>query len=471
MRFRDKNQDRRAFFGDGLYDPKEQEQEKMAHEEGNALEKKPPTIDPPNRDEPKEEILRPCPMECPPPKLPEQAGERRLTCAEAERRPPRKEKGKRECRSARFGGYLVMSASLLVAFLVMIGVLCFLPSPTPIDEESLAVTEADDAPAQKVVYVDRYGDSEGAISTAELYARCMDSVVSISTANEKTVGIGSGFVLREDGYIATAHHVVAGMTEIEVITANGVRYDAQMVGGDAMTDLALLKIDASGLSPVTIGSSSSLLVGERVVAIGTPASLDYAGSLSSGEVSFALRAVKIYGEGGRTLEKKMRLIQTNALVNPGNSGCPLFDCRGEVVGMITMKLGNQFDGMGFAVPIDGAKEILEAMRTGTPLTDALLSAVSVRAAGLGVEVEACTLGDSRGVRVTGLLQTENAVQALSVGDLILAINDRAVTKSADMEAALSDCDPGQTVVLTILRGGQKLTLDVVLGVANRDAVK
>ena len=348
-------------------------------------------------------------------------------------------KNRRGWRSARFGGYLVMSASLLVAFLVMIGVLCFWPTEGVLSE--LVPEEEGDAPAQKVIYVDRYGDAEGGISTPELYERCISSVVSISVHDGQNSGVGSGFIVREDGYIATAYHVIADMTRIEVILADESRYEAQMIGGDALTDLALLKIEATGLSPVTLGSSSSL---------------------SSGEVSYCLRAVKIYGEGGRTLEKKMKLIQTNAPVNPGNSGCPLFDSRGQVIGMVTMKLGSQFTGMGFAIPADGAAGILEAMRTGETLTDELLAAVSVRAASLGIVGEAYEIGGVYGVRITGFDEPGNASDVLWVGDLITEIGEYAVTRTADVQQALSAYEPGDTVGITVLRNGQSLRFDVVL---------
>lgn len=373
-------------------------------------------------------------------------------------------------RSARFGGYLVMSAALLLAFLMMIAVLCFpIPSETVVLTPS--VEEGGETPAQKVVYVNHYGDGEGALSTPELYDRCIDSVVSISVRNGKSSGIGSGFVLREDGYIATAYHVVADMTEIEVILSDERRFAARMIGGNMLTDLALLKIEATGLSPVTKGESSSLLAGERVVAIGTPASLDYAGSVSSGEVSYALRTVKIYGGDGRTLEKKMKLIQTNAPVNPGNSGCPLFDSRGHVVGIVTMKLGNQFAGMGFAIPADGGFAILEAMRMGESLDDGLLAAVSVQAAHLGIEGEAYEIGGVYGVRITAFSDSGRASEVLAVGDLITALGDRAVTRMSDLSEALLAYEPGDCVTVSVLRNGQILQFEVILTSAENDTKK
>ncbi len=472
MNFHDENRGRWPFFGDTLGDPNEQEQKKCPEEYENERDpkEKPPRIDDPRpTGEPSEILPHAFPVECPPRTLPDSVGERRMTkvadLPDADVVVLRKEERagkarKRRRGSARFGGYLVMSASLLTAFLLMIGVLCLWPGEGEIPE---VLPETDDGtPAQKVVYVNHYGDAEHALSTPELYDRCISSVVSISVQNGQSSGIGSGFVLREDGYIATAYHVVADMTRVEVILADESRYEAQVVGGDALTDLALLKIEATGLSPVTLGSSASLLPGERVVAIGTPASLDYAGSVSSGEVSYCLRTVKIYGEGGHTLEKKMKLIQTNAPVNPGNSGCPLFDSRGEVVGMVTMKLGNQFAGMGFAIPTDGALGILEAMRTGETLTDEMLAAVSVRAAKLGIVGEAYETDGVFGVRVTDFSEQGGAAEVLVRGDLIISLGDRAVTRPSDIEEVLLGYEPGDTVSVSVLRNGQRLRFDVIL---------
>lgn len=469
MMFRDKNREWRHSQGGSLDDPNEQEQGKCMDVPHGDPPKKPPKVDDPRpSDAPSEIHPHPFPVECPSRGLPDTAGGRYLTQTAESRAlfdgTPKKTRTRRS--SARFAGYLVMSASLLLAFLLMIGALCFLPSQQVVDPSTDDRATDDDA-AQKVVFVDRYTGGESGLSTPELYSRCISSVVSISARNDKHSGVGSGFVLREDGYIATAYHVVEGMTQVEVILNDERHYEARIVGGDRLTDLALLKIEETGLSPVTVGSSASLLPGERVVAIGTPASLDYAGSVSSGEVSYCLRAVKIYGEGKR-LEKKMKLIQTNAPVNPGNSGCPLFDGQGRVVGMVTMKLGNSFDGMGFAIPSDGALPILEAMRAGEVLSDEVLAAVSVRAATLGVDGEAYEVSGVYGVRVRGFHAESRACAVLAVGDLVTEIGDHVVTRMADVEQALSAYEPGETVKITVLRNGQRLQFDIVLGaISNR----
>lgn len=456
MFFRNENRMRHTPFGD----PREQEQEKCAHEESAQ-----PTKDEPRRIEspasiPREEIPSCFPMECPARTLPDAPSEKRLVRSEENALFDGTPIPSRRVRrgSARFGSYLVMSASLLVAFLLMIGALCALPGEKAVETP---MPESSEEAADKVVFVESFSNSAGALSTPELYARCLPSVVSISVHNARSSGVGSGFVFREDGYIATAYHVVADMDHIEVILSDGRRYEAALVGGDALTDLALLKVEATDLAPVSFGSSSELLAGERVVAIGTPASLDYAGSVSSGEVSYCLRTVKIFGED-HALEKKMKLIQTNAPVNPGNSGCPLFDGYGRVIGMITMKLGSSFAGMGFAIPSDGALSILEAMRMGLPLDDEVLAVVSVRAASLGVLGEACERDGICGVRVTGFSEGATIAAILWENDLLLSMGAHVIARMADIEQALLSYEPGDVVTVTVLRNGQELQFEVVL---------
>lgn len=316
---------------------------------------------------------------------------------------------------------------------------------------------------EKVVFVRQYDDASGLLSLPELYSKVSDAVVSVKTKGTNTSGVGTGFFLREDGYIATVAHVVDGMEKISVITRDGTAYDATVVASNSMTDLALLKIDGEGFPTVAFGSSGELLTGERVIAIGTPAALEYAGSLCAGEVSFALRTVKIYDETGRVLQKKMRLIQTNAAVNPGNSGCPLFDEYGRVVGIVTMKLGAEYVGLGFAIPSDGASAILQAMMRGESPSDEVLSLVSTGAPKLGiVGTESESLGIA-GVRVVRFSSNRcDAAIKLREGDLIIGIEGKPIASIAEMTALVQEKNPGESIRVTVLRAEQRLTFDVLL---------
>lgn len=373
--------------------------------------------------------------------------------------------------SRRFAwAYACVALSLVLCFALILGALCVLPEPPLAGGDVEASADGGQEAADKrVVWVHEHGEAEGAMSVPELYDACIASVVSIRTEKESGMGIGSGVILREDGYVGTAAHVVEACARVEVILSDGRRFEAETVGCDTLTDLALLKIDAEDLTAATLGTSSALLAGERVVAIGTPASLDYAGSVCSGEISCALRTVKFYSEEGGTLEKRMKLIQMSAPVNPGNSGCPLFDAFGRVVGIVTMKLGQQFSGIGFAIPSDGASLIWEAMRTGEVLDDGVLSAVSLRAATLGIEGEAYEMGGAYGVRITGLVPPQGE-SPLRAGDMILRVGEVSVRSLGDVERVLRAFVPGDCVSVTVVRGGQELAFEVVLGALSQAKV-
>ena len=315
----------------------------------------------------------------------------------------------------------------------------------------------------KVIFVKPYGDADGLLTVPELYDRCADSVVSILGSKEWTSGVGSGFFVSGDGYIATAAHVVEGMDRLKVVTAEGEEHEARLVASDLLTDLALLKIEGQGFPDVSFGASGELLTGERVVAIGTPASLDYAGSVSSGEISYLGRTVKIYDTSGRILQKKMKLIQTNAPVNPGNSGCPLFDEYGRVIGIVTMKLGSNYAGIGFAIPSDGALPILQAMKEGRSVHNELRSPISVTAPRLGIVGEEAVVEGIRGVMVRGFdPEASGASRVLKEGDLIIGIDQATIGAVEDVTATIWNKEPGDLVRVTVVRWGQHLTFEVTL---------
>ena len=358
-----------------------------------------------------------------------------------------KKSGKKGWKIARIAVMLVTLAAATVALLVGIR-----KQPGgEVTGDPAQETTGGGAVEQKIVYVREPGDNDGYLSTPELYEKCLSSTVSISATTAGGIGsIGSGFVMSEDGYIGTVCHVVAGMERIRVVLPDGDTYEAQVVGSNERCDLALLKIDAEGLEPVSFGSSEALLTGERVVAIGTPASLDYAGSICSGEVSYNRRTVKIHS-------------QTNAPVNPGNSGCPLFDGEGKLIGIITMRLGNSYSGMGFAIPSDGAFAILEAMRQGEEPGEELLEQVSSLPAKLGVTGKSEVSDDRHGIRITAFSDAScDAAEKLKVGDLILGVGSYATTTLAELAAAVEEYEPGQKIPITVYRSGQQLRFEVTL---------
>lgn len=321
--------------------------------------------------------------------------------------------------------------------------------------------------SERVVYVRENNNESGLLTTQEIYAKCLPSVVSISVSGSQGSGVGSGFIISSDGYIVTANHVVEDMTSIYVVLSNNQSFPAEVVDGNEFTDIALLKISATGLTPIKIGKSSNLLIGDSVVAIGTPASIDFAGSLAEGKVSYANRHFKLYDDNGN-VTKKMELIQTNALVNPGNSGCPLINEYGEAVGIVTMKLNSTYyEGMCFAIPLDAAMPIVNAMKNGQDYSS-LLSAVSYSPAKLGISGSnvkwSTSGGDAYGIKVTSFTSSSYDVATkIKIDDIITKINGISVYTVNDIVRILDLYKPGDTVAVTFLRSNQQMTVSVTLG--------
>ena len=202
--------------------------------------------------------------------------------------------------------------------------------------------------------------NKGSLSVAEVAAKAADSVVEINTetvsssfygGQRVSQSAGSGVILSADGYIVTNNHVVAGADSITVRTRDGKSYAANLVGTDPDTDLAVLKIEASGLTPAVLGSSDDLVVGETAVAIGNPLG-ELGGTVTSGIISALSREVTIDNQ-------TMTLLQTNAAINPGNSGGGLFNSNGELVGVVNAKYAKEgVEGLGFAIPINTAKPVI-----------------------------------------------------------------------------------------------------------------
>ncbi len=360
---------------------------------------------------------------------------------------------------------LIMGTSFLVAF----GILSFtlireqrnngIEDSTP--EESIAPSDTE---AGKTIYIKEYDDKSGVLTPQQIYSYSLPSVISIKASNESSQSIGSGFVFDANGYIATAHHVVNGMSDIKVITHNKQEFLATVVASDELTDLALLKIDCNTLSALEFGKSSDLLVGDELWAIGTPASLEFSGTMSGGDVSYTDRTVSIYNESDGTLKKKMTLIQTTTALNPGNSGGPVFDCYGKLVGIVTMKLGNSFDGISFVIPSDGAYPILCDMRDGITLSDGRRSAVATYAAKMGVIGEGYADGGRLGVRVLDFASGEcDAAKKIRIGDVIVSVDGKPIANVSALAEVINSHIPGDTVSVTVYRSEQLLTFSIILG--------
>ncbi len=305
--------------------------------------------------------------------------------------------------------------------------------------------------------------SSGAMSIAEIAAATANSVVEITTESVVTgggfwvqqyvaSGAGSGVILSEDGYIATNNHVIENATSVTVRLHNGESYEAQIIGADSEKDVALIKIDATGLTPAKIGDSDALVVGEDTVAVGNPLG-QLGGTVTNGIVSALDREITIDGQ-------TMNLLQTNAAINPGNSGGGLFNEKGELVGLVVAKsAGSDLEGLGFAIPINDVMEVVEQLKefgyvTGKPyLGISLVDSNTVqRAMQYGV--------NRAGVYVMEVDRPECGLQA---GDCITQINGFEVESSDDVSDTIKAYSAGDTVEMTVIRNGETITVDALLG--------
>ena len=300
--------------------------------------------------------------------------------------------------------------------------------------------------------------TEGGLSLQEIYERNIKSVVSINAILTGGSSTGTGVILTEDGYIVTNAHVVENAAAISVQLTDQDIFQAQVIGTDELSDLAVLKISASGLTPAQFGDSSSLRVGDTVVAIGDPLGVEFRGTYTDGIISGIDRDVDM---DGRT----MTLLQTNAALNSGNSGGPLINCYGQVIGINTMKIGAFTDkagveGLGFAIPSTTVKTIV----------DQLISQgyVSGRPT-LGISGEGLSSFYQHyyrmpaGLYITQVSQSSEAYEkGVEEGDLLLSINDTPVTSMDDLKSTIFSCEVGQTVQVAIYRGGQQYLLELTL---------
>ncbi|MBO4366258.1 MAG: trypsin-like peptidase domain-containing protein [Clostridia bacterium] len=296
--------------------------------------------------------------------------------------------------------------------------------------------------------------------------------------------IGSGFVLTPDGYIATNQHLVEGGTKFTVTFYDGTKYEAKLIGEDEMRDLAVLKIDAQDLKVLEIGDSSALRSGQTVIAIGTPYDISLAGTMTCGIVSGVNREVAMTDDYGRA-QKTMTLIQTDATINPGNSGGPLINLAGQVVGINFMKLQNEYEGLGFAIPINNAIQIFnQLIQYGKVVQDPSEDFVFARAR-IGVTVSNVDAGlESISVKPTANYPAEGAfvvsvepassvyAEGLRQYDIIVEFNGQKITGVSDLTEAVGSRKAGETVTMrfysfnTRFTDGEYKTITFQLGKAN-----
>ena len=309
-------------------------------------------------------------------------------------------------------------------------------------------------------------DGQTKMEPAEVYASTVNSVVSINTTSTsgtnifgqtvETASSGSGFIISQDGYIVTNYHVVKGATAVKVTLYDGATYDATVIGGDSDYDVAVLKIDATGLSPVTLGNSEDVNVGDTVLAIGNPLG-ELTFSMSQGIVSCCDRAINVDGT-------PFNMIQVDASINPGNSGGPLMNLYGEVVGIVSAKYSSYSDttveGLGFAIPISDVQAIITDIIENGQVTGKAYMAIR---AGTMTEQMATqyNIDITEGVFVFSAEDGGAGAKAgLQLGDVITQLNDTKITSMSDLSMAKKGFRAGDTVTLTVYRNGQYITLEL-----------
>lgn len=332
---------------------------------------------------------------------------------------------------------------------------------------STSISQAADGPAT-VSAVDVNSVKSGSAMTAsQIYATFVGSTVGINVETVtdnvfgqpvKAAAAGSGFVITADGYIVTNYHVIDNASSIKVVFSDSKSYDAKLVGGDEESDVAVLKIDATGLTPVVIGDSNAVQVGESVVAIGNPLG-ELTFSLSEGVISAKDRQITM-SDG-----TVMNMLQTDTAINNGNSGGPLFNSYGQVIGITSAKYSGQssssgatIEGIGFAIPINDVNSLIQDIMkngyvTGKPYMGITVTTVP--------ETVASQYNMSQGALVKSVDSASCAAKAgLQQGDIITGIDKTKVTSSADLITAKKSYKAGDTATLTVDRNGQTLTLTI-----------
>lgn len=358
----------------------------------------------------------------------------------------------------RIGRWLGTSVLIIISMLVGAGVVLVLPG---VRSEPIATLPSANTSAP--VTREETGATVFGADPVAIYERARPSVAKIETAVQRGFnsreGIGTGIVLDKEGHILTNHHVVAGAREIVVTLGNGARGTAELVGSDPGNDLAVIKADIARdkLQPAALGDSDQVRVGEPVFALGNPLGQDF--SLTSGIVSALGR--RSTGTNNRVIRN---VIQTDAPVNPGNSGGPLLNARGEVIG-ITASLENPtgqnlFVGLAFAIPINTAKRFIPDMTAG--------KAVDHPRLGISSQVRtSLSEGPSQGVRISRVEENSPAARAgLQSGDVILALDGKLIREFDDIVDYLDSRRVGDRVKVKVLRDGRELTLEVTLGAWN-----
>lgn len=311
---------------------------------------------------------------------------------------------------------------------------------------------------QSVLRTNATGGIAGKMSIEDVVINAKHSVVEIKTETVSTsvfmrqfvsTGAGSGVIITADGYIVTNNHVVDGAQTITVRLSDGREYKATLIGTDAKTDLAVIKIDAEGLPPAVLGYSSELLIGQSAIAIGNPLG-ELGGTVTAGIISALDREITIDGE-------TMSLLQTDTAINPGNSGGGLFNLYGELVGIVNAKSsGSEIEGLGFAIPIDTAKEVIRQLIDYGYVRGRIDTGLTL------VDIQDSFTAMSYRINQLGLYISSSVNHEFQSGDRITAVDGRAVNNLADWNKLINLHSVGDAVNVTVVRGGSGITVPLTL---------
>ncbi len=312
------------------------------------------------------------------------------------------------------------------------------------------------AGAPRIEVQDTQGRTQLAVGDIadQLWPSVVSVVAYLSENDMDGYSLGTGTVYSEDGYILTNYHVIEEGVRVEVVLSDGTTYEARHISSDATADIAILKIEATGLKPVEFGRSSVLHIGDRVVAIGNPASLELYGTTTVGYITGPERYLTMDSAGN-----VMKLLQTDASVNPGNSGGPLINEYGQVIGIVTAKLtADTYEGIGFAISSDRLEKIVSDLLeygyvTGYPM--------------LGITGSTAIAGETDGQNPAGVLVKEvsensGAAGLVLPGDVIYSCNGNTVRSISQINAIKARMEVGDTMLLSIYRSGMHLDVEIIL---------
>lgn len=371
-------------------------------------------------------------------------------------------------------GLKILALGVVVALVAFVGGVAVSGGLKPdsslagtIDSGSAAAEETlpEDSTKLQISQTQTTGEGEEADdgkTSTQIYKEVSPSIVSI-IADDITIGAeasGSGVIMSEDGYVITNQHVVDGSNKFTVVMNDGTQYEAELIGEDAKTDLAVLRIDPEGdLQPAEFGDSDKLTVGDRCYAIGSPGGVEYQNTFTGGYVSAINRDVTIN-------DRVMTLIQTDAAINPGSSGGALINKYGQVVGITSSKLSSNsmgeasFEGMGFAIPMSTVEEIVNELIAHGKVTGRPAIGIS----GYDVDEDTARYYDvPQGVLVSSVDEASDAYkQGVQANDIIIKVNGKEITCMSDINEIKEDYSAGDEMTLTVYRSGKTKEIKITL---------